>query len=89
MMDDSMHYNLLVSFHVQIAKWRVDDQTNRDKWEWSLSVFDRNKEVWVNINDLKRPGEFALIESVKLGKVQIIDGTSGQPKLPPEAPPTV
>lgn len=89
MMDDSMHYNLLVSFHVQIAKWRIDDPNNRDNWEWSLSVFDRNKEVWVNINDLKRSGEFGLIESVKLGKVQIIDGTSGPAQAPPEVPPTV
>lgn len=88
-MDESMHYNLLVSFHVQIAKWRIDDPANRDNWEWSLAVFDRNNERWVNINDLKRPGEFALLESVKLGKVQIIDGTSGPVQTPPEVPPTV
>lgn len=68
-MDKDMYYNVLVSFHIQVAKWRIDDPTIKDNWEYSLSVYDRNQGRWVNINDLKRPGEFGAIHAVELGKV--------------------
>lgn len=69
-MDKEMLYGVVVSFHIQIAKWRIDDPTNKDNWEYSLGIYDRNLGQWVNINDLKRTGEFGYICEVKLVPVQ-------------------
>jgi hypothetical protein len=77
-MDKEMYYNIVVSFHMQVAKWRVDDPTNKDNWEYSLEIYDRNQGRWININDLKRPGEFSYVYDVKLNPVQEVN--------PPGAP---
>ena len=57
-------YDLEITFRVQVKKWRIDDQTNKANREWSLKLYDRNKEEWVRINDLNRPGEHAGIVSI-------------------------
>lgn len=77
-MDKEMYYNMVVSFHMQVAKWRIDDPANKDNWEYSLAIYDRNQGRWVNINDLKRPGEFSYVYDVKLNPVQEVKS--------PEAP---
>jgi len=58
-------YDLRVTLRVKIKKWRIDDQSNEDNWEWSTQVFDRNLQQWVNIVNLNRPGEESYIESIK------------------------
>lgn len=63
---DAMHYDLEITFNVRIAKWRIDDPRDRANHEWSLSVFDRNLERWVNINDLNRPGEYGMLSKMVL-----------------------
>lgn len=62
---ENMEYDLKVTFRVTIKKWRVDDQSIDENREWSLSVFDRNLGRWVNVMDLKRPGEKALLWDVE------------------------
>ena len=63
---DSMHYDMDITFNVRIAKWRIDDPTDTKNAEWSLWVYDRNLERWVNIVDLNRPGEYGRIESIHI-----------------------
>lgn len=84
-MDKDMYYSILVSFHIQVAKWRIDDPKVKDNWEYSLAIYDRNKGEWVNINDLKRPGEFGSLYEVKLGQVVELSEVEKILKLrPPE-----
>lgn len=61
---DAMHYDMDITFNVRIAKWRIDDPTDAKNAEWSLWVYDRNLEKWVNIIDLNRPGEYGRVESI-------------------------
>lgn len=61
---DVMHYDLELTFNVRIAKWRIDDPREQENIEWSLSVYDRNLEEWVNINDLNRPGEYGMLDEL-------------------------
>lgn len=61
---DAMHYDMDITFNVRIAKWRIDDPTDPKNAEWSLWVYDRNLEQWVNIVDLNRPGEYGRVESI-------------------------
>lgn len=63
---DAMHYDIDITFNVRIAKWRIDDPRDPKNAEWSLSVYDRNQERWVNIVDLGRPGEYGRIESIHI-----------------------
>ena len=69
-MDKDMLYNILVTFNIQVAKWRIDDPANKDNWDYSLAIYDRNLGQWLNINDLKRPGEFGYVYNVELRPVQ-------------------
>jgi hypothetical protein len=61
-----MHYNLEITFNIKVAKWRIDDPSDTNNAEWSLSVYDRNLERWVHTADLNRPGEKAYISSIKI-----------------------
>jgi hypothetical protein len=61
---DDLH-DLRITFRVKLKRWRIDDQQDLNNREWALKVFDRNKEQWVNINDLTRPGEYGSIESIR------------------------
>ena len=61
-MDDL--YDLEIVYRVKIKKWRIDDQSILDNWEWSLCVYDKVQKKWVQTADLDRPGEEAGIESV-------------------------
>lgn len=63
-MDNDL-YDLRVTFRVKLKKWRVDDQSIPDNREWSLKVYDRNLEEWVNVKHLNRPGEEAYIEDIE------------------------
>lgn len=68
MANDDMIYKLRILYEVGIAKWRIDDQTIPENREWSLFVYDRNKEEWVELNDCNRPGEY-----VRIKHVQVLD----------------
>jgi hypothetical protein len=57
-------YDLEITFKVKVKKWRIDDQAISANREWSLKLYDRNKEEWVRINDLNRPGELGGIISI-------------------------
>lgn len=57
-------YDLEITFRVQVKKWRIDDQADIANREWSLKLYDRNKEEWVRVIDLNRPGENAGIVSI-------------------------
>jgi len=61
---DQDEYDLRITFRVKIKKWRIDDQSDPTKREWSLKVYDRNLGEWVHTNHLNRPGEEAYLESV-------------------------
>ena len=61
---DDMHYDIDVTFNIRVAKWRIDDPTDIKNAEYSLSIYDRNQERWVNINDLNRPGEYGRLSNV-------------------------
>lgn len=61
---DGMHYDMDITFNVRIAKWRIDDPMDIKNAEWSLWVYDRNLEKWVNIVDLNRPGEYGRISDI-------------------------
>lgn len=61
-----MLYKLRILYEVSIAKWRIDDQTIPDNREWSLQVYDRNKEEWTTVNDCKREGEYVLIKHIQV-----------------------
>lgn len=63
---DAMHYDLEITFNVRIAKWRIDDPRDKDNIEWSLSVYDRNLQEWVNINELNRPGEYGMLDELTI-----------------------
>jgi hypothetical protein len=62
---DTDTYDLRITFRVKIKKWRIDDQSDEGNWEWSTNVYDRNLKQWINIVNLKRPGEDAYIESIE------------------------
>ena len=66
MANDNMHYRLLITYDVTIAKWRIDDQNIIENREWSLHVFDRNKALWIPVAYLDRPGERAVIKDIKV-----------------------
>jgi hypothetical protein len=57
-------YDLRIVLRVKVKKWRIDDQSNEANWEWSTNVYDRNLQQWINIVNLKRPGEDSYIESI-------------------------
>jgi hypothetical protein len=57
-------YDLEITFRVKVKKWRIDDQADKANREWSLKLYDRNKEEWVRVIDLTRPGEMAGIVSI-------------------------
>jgi hypothetical protein len=57
-------YDLEITFRIKVKKWRIDDQTDKANREWSLKLYDRNKEEWVRVIDLDRPGEMAGIVSI-------------------------
>jgi len=61
-MDDL--YNLEIVYRVKIKKWRIDDQSILDNWEWSLYVYDKVQKKWIPAADLDRPGEEVGIESI-------------------------
>jgi hypothetical protein len=63
---ENMHYRLKIVYDVKIAKWRIDDQNIVENREWSLRVFDRNKELWLPVRDLNRPGEYAKLMSIEV-----------------------
>lgn len=81
-MDKDMYYSILVSFHIQVAKWRIDDPTIKDNWEYSLGIYDRNQGRWVNVNDLKRPGEFGSLHKVEL--CEVVELSEVEKLRPPE-----
>ena len=66
MAKDKMIYTLDILHRVSVAKWRIDDPHDLDNAEWSLAVYDRNLQKWINVNDLKRPGEDAQITSINV-----------------------
>lgn len=57
-------YDLRIVLRVKVKKWRIDDPSNEANWEWSTNVYDRNLQQWINIVNLKRPGEDGYIESI-------------------------
>ena len=57
-------YDLEITFRIKVKKWRIDDQADKTNREWSLKLYDRNKEEWVRVIDLDRPGEMAGIVSI-------------------------
>ncbi len=61
---DTDTYDLRITLRVKIKKWRIDDQSDEANREWSTEVFDRNLKEWINVTDLKRPGEDSYIESI-------------------------
>jgi hypothetical protein len=61
---ENMHYRLKIVYNVKIAKWRIDDQNVLENREWALKVFDRNKQIWLPVSSLDRPGEYATIERI-------------------------
>lgn len=63
-MDNDL-YDLRVTFRVKLKKWRIDDQSDPVNREWSLKVYDRNLEEWVNVKHINRPGEEAYIEYIE------------------------
>jgi len=66
MPNDDMHYRLRITYDVKIAKWRIDDQNVVENREWSLTVFDRNKQQWLPVRMLDRPGEYAEITNIEV-----------------------
>jgi hypothetical protein len=62
---DEDGYDLRITYRIKIKKWRIDDQNNIENREWSLYVYDRNKEEWLATTKLNRPGEEAYIESIE------------------------
>jgi uncharacterized membrane protein len=66
MPNENMIYKLRILYEVGIAKWRIDDQNNPDNREWSLQVYDRNKEEWNAVNDCNREGEYVLIKHIQV-----------------------
>ena len=56
--------DLRVTYRVKIAEWRVDDQNNPDNQEWSLWVFDKVQQKWIQTVNLNRPGEAVWVEDV-------------------------
>lgn len=61
-MDDN--YDLSVSFRVKVAKWRIDNQSEPDNWDWSLWLYDKVQNKWIQTVNLDRPGEEAYVYEV-------------------------
>jgi hypothetical protein len=64
-------YDLRIVLRVKVKKWRIDDQSNEANWEWSTNVYDRNLQQWINIVNLKRPGEDTRRENIVKCNLQI------------------
>ena len=64
MPNDKLTTKLKILYEVNIAKWRIDDQNQIENREWCLYVYDRNKEEWVQVNNLDSPGEGAVIKHI-------------------------
>jgi len=61
-------YNLEIKFDVNIAKWRIDDQTVEDNREWALWVYDRLQGKWIDTSEMSRPGEeVSIVELTQRG----------------------
>lgn len=59
--DDSLH-TLKITYVVKIKKWRIDEPKDSD---WSLAVYDKVLDQWVNLNFCTRPGEEYYIENIE------------------------
>ena len=64
MSNDKLTTKLKILYEVNIAKWRIGDQEQIENREWCLYVYDRNKQEWVQVNNLDSPGEGATIKHV-------------------------
>lgn len=62
------NFHLKITFDINIAEWRIDDPSNVDNHEWSLSVFDRNLNEWKPLSECTRPGE-----SYRIAKIEVIN----------------
>ena len=62
-MDDL--YDLEVTYRVKIKKWRIDDQSIEANQEWSLWVYDKVQNKWIQTVNLDRPGELAWVHKVR------------------------
>ena len=74
----SNFYHLLLTFDVRLGNWRIDDPRIPENAEWSLSVYDRNKEEWVEVAKCNRPGEHTKLTSLTIlpeGEVSCEDVT--------------
>lgn len=67
MPNDNGNYKLRILYEVDIAKWRIGDQTQEENREWCLYVFDRNQGTWVPVNSLTDG------EGVKIKHMQIVN----------------
>ncbi len=59
-------YHIRLTFDIHIAPWRMDDPTDLNNHDWSLSVFDRNLGQWIPLSDCTRPGESHRITDVHI-----------------------
>jgi hypothetical protein len=65
MPNDQVNYKVRILYEVDIAKWRIGDQTLDENREWCLYVFDRNNGTWVAVNTLPE-GEGAKIKHIQV-----------------------
>jgi hypothetical protein len=66
MTNDKLTTKLRILYEVDIAKWRIEDQSKLENREWCLYVYDRNKEHWVAVNTLDAPGEGVSIKHIQV-----------------------
>jgi len=66
MPNDNPNYKLRILYEVTVAKWRIDDQRMPDNREWSMYVYDRNRQGWYPVSQLGGPGEGAIIKHMQI-----------------------
>jgi hypothetical protein len=66
MTNDKLTTKLRILYEVDIATWRIGDQREVENREWSLHVYDRNQERWVQVSTLNGPGEKAVIRHIQI-----------------------
>ena len=66
MPNDRLTTKLRILYEVEVAKWRIGDQTQIENREWCLYVYDRNKEHWVAVSTLDAPGEGVSIKHIQV-----------------------
>jgi hypothetical protein len=66
MSNDKLTTKLRILYEVDIANWRINDQTQVENRLWCLYVYDVNKEQWVAVNTLDAPGEGVSIKHIQV-----------------------